>query len=66
MEEGRLQKEVMKWRPLRKRKRGTPKLTWAEAIKGLMGEKGLMEEEWNDRSKGRKRIIQFSNRRRKM
>jgi hypothetical protein len=32
-------KEVMKWRPLGRRKRGRPKLTWAEGIKGLMGEK---------------------------
>jgi hypothetical protein len=40
MEEGRLPKEVMKWRPAR-RKRGRPKLTWAEGIRGLMGEKGI-------------------------
>ena len=39
----------MKWRPLGRRKRGRPKLTWAEGIRGLMGEKGLMEEDWNDR-----------------
>jgi hypothetical protein len=38
-------------------KRGRPKLTWAEGIRGLMGEKGLMEEDWNDRSKWRKRIL---------
>ena len=44
-------KEVMKWRLQGKRKRGRPKLTWAEGIRGLMGEKGLMEEDWNDRSK---------------
>jgi hypothetical protein len=56
MEEGRLPKEVMKWHPLGK-KRGRPKLTWAEGIKGLMGEKGLMEEYWNDRSNWRKKII---------
>ena len=30
MEEGRLTKEVMKWRPPGRRKRGRPKLTWAE------------------------------------
>ena len=47
MEEGRLPKEVMKWRPQGRRKRGRPKLTWAEGIRGLMGEKGLMEEDWN-------------------
>jgi hypothetical protein len=50
MEEGRLSKEVMKWRPPGRRKRGRPKLTWEEGIRGLMGEKGLMEEDWNDRS----------------
>ena len=43
MEEGRLPKEVMKWSPRGKRKRGRPKLTWVEGIRGLMGEKGLME-----------------------
>jgi hypothetical protein len=37
MEEGRLLKEVMKWHPSGRRKRGRPKLTWAEGIRGLMG-----------------------------
>jgi hypothetical protein len=64
MEEGRLPKEVMKWRPSARRKRGRPKLTWAEGIRGLMGEKGLMEEDWNDRSK--RRNIITANGRRKM
>jgi hypothetical protein len=41
MEDGRLPKEVMKWRPPGRRKRGRPKLTWAEGIRGLMGEKGI-------------------------
>jgi len=31
--------------------------TWAEGIRGLMGENGLMEEDWNDRSNWRKKII---------
>jgi hypothetical protein len=57
MEEGRLPKEVMKWRPPGGRKRGRPKLTWAEGIRGLMGEKGLVEEDWNDRHNWRKKII---------
>ena len=57
MEEGRLPKEVMKWSPPGRRKRGRPKLTWAEGIRGLMGEKGLTEEEWNDRGNWRKKII---------
>ena len=41
MEEGRLPKEVMKWSPPGRRKRGRPKLTWAEEIRGLMGVKGI-------------------------
>jgi len=50
-------KGVMTWRPAGRRKRGRAKLTWAEGIRGLMGEKGLMEEDWNDRSNWRKGII---------
>jgi len=57
MEERRLRKEVTKWSLPGRRKRGRPKLTWAERIRGLMGEKGLMEEDWNDRGKWRKKII---------
>jgi hypothetical protein len=57
MEEGRLRKEVMKWRPSGRRKRGRPKLTLAEGIRGLMGEKGLMEKDRNDRSNWRKKIL---------
>jgi hypothetical protein len=38
-------------------KQGRPKLTWVEGIRGLVGEKGLMEEDWNDRSTWRKEII---------
>ena len=49
MEEGRLPKEVMKWSLPGRRKRGRPKLTWAEGIRGLMREKGLTEEDWNDK-----------------
>jgi hypothetical protein len=56
-EEGRLPNEVMKWRPPGRRKRGRSKLSWAEGIRGLMGEKGLMEEDWNDRSNWRKKIL---------
>ena len=50
-------KKVMKWSPPGRRKRGRPKITWAEGIRGLMEEKGIMEEDWNDRDKWRKRII---------
>jgi hypothetical protein len=64
MGEGRLPKEVMKWRPPGRRKRGRPKLTWAEGIRGLMGEKGLVEDDSNDRSKWRNIIIVNGRRKR--
>jgi len=41
MEEGRLPKKVMKWSPPGRRKRGRPKATWAEGIRGLLGGKGI-------------------------
>jgi hypothetical protein len=53
----RLPKEVMKWHPPGRRKQGRPKLTWAEGIGGLVGEKGLVEGDWNDRHNWRKKII---------
>ena len=49
--EGRLPKKFMKWNPLGRRKQGKPKITWAEGIRGLMEEKVLMDEDWNDRDK---------------
>jgi hypothetical protein len=47
----------MKWRPPGRSKRGRPKLTWAEGIRVLMGEKGLIDEDWNDRNSWRKKIV---------
>jgi hypothetical protein len=66
MEEGRLPKEFMKWHPPGRRKRGRPKLTRSEGIRGLMGEKRVMEEDWNDSSNWRKKILLIVNGRRKM
>jgi hypothetical protein len=57
MEDGRLPKEVMKWRPPGRSKRGNPKLARAEGIRRLMGEKGLVEEDWYNRHNWRKKII---------
>ena len=54
---GETTKNVLKWRPSGRRKRGGPKRTWAEGIREMMGEKGLMEEDWTDRSKWRKKIM---------
>jgi hypothetical protein len=38
---GDIPKEVIKWRPPGRRKRGRPKLTWAEGNTGLIGERGV-------------------------
>jgi len=38
---GKITKEVMKRRPPGRRKRGRPKRTWADGIRGLMGGKGI-------------------------
>jgi hypothetical protein len=63
MEEGSLPKEVIKLRPPGRIKRGRPEL---RGLRGLMGEKGLVEEDWNDRHNWRKKIICLVNGRRKM
>ena len=56
MEEGRLPKNL--WNGVHQEEENEgPKLTWAEEIRGLMEEKGLMEEDWNDRDKWKKKII---------
>ena len=46
----------MKWSPPGRRKRGRSEAIWVEGIRGLLGEKGLMEEDWNDRDKWNKKI----------
>ena len=46
----------MKWSPPGRRKRVRPKTTWTEGIRGLLGEKGLIEGDWNDRGKWKKKI----------
>jgi hypothetical protein len=53
----RLPKGVLEWQPSGKRKRGRPKLTWAEGIRGMKAEKGLQEEEWTDRNNWRRKIV---------
>ena len=54
---GRLAKEVMKWRPPGRGKQGRPKRSWSDGIRGLMGEKGLIEDDCNDRSNWMKNIL---------
>jgi hypothetical protein len=56
MEEWRLPKGVLEWRPSGRRKRSRLKLTWAEGTGGMMREKGLQEEDWTDRNNWRRKI----------
>ena len=56
IEEKRVPKNVNNFSPRGRTKRGRPKLTWAEGIRGLMGEKELIEKDWNDRDKLKKII----------
>jgi len=46
----------MNWSPTGIRKRARPKAAWAEGIRGLRGEKGLIQEDWKDRDKRKKKI----------
>jgi hypothetical protein len=57
MKDGRLTKEVMKWSPRGRGKRGRLKLISEEGIRRMMGEQEVMEEDWNDRGNWRKKII---------
>jgi len=45
----------MKWSPPGRRKRVRPKTTWMEGIRGLLGEKGLIEKTGMTETNGRKR-----------
>jgi hypothetical protein len=45
MEEERIPKEVMKWCPKERKKQARPKVTWAEGIREVTGEKGLIKED---------------------
>ena len=54
----------MKWSPPGTGKRGRHKLPGRKGLEDWWGEKGLMEEDWNDRGNWRKEIIQLSNGRR--
>ena len=49
----------MKWSPPARRKRGRPKLTWAERIRGLMGGKGTSgrRQEWQRQQEEEDNII---------
>ena len=51
MEEGRLPKKVMKWSPPGRKNEEDLKLPGRNGLEDCWGEKGLIEEDWNDRDK---------------
>ena len=56
---GDYQKNVMKWSPPGRRKRGRSKATWAEDIRGLLGGKGINGRrlEWQRQMEEKDKII---------
>lgn len=53
MEERRLPKQILTWRPTGRRKRGRPRRSWREGIDNEIQLRGLDEELWNDREQWR-------------
>jgi hypothetical protein len=51
---------------IREKETRQTQLTWTEGIRGMMGEKGLLEEDWADRNKWRRKIAEWRNGRRRM
>lgn len=49
MEEGRWPKKILQWLPRGKRRRGRPAVKWKQYIHQTMQEKGLEEDDWEDR-----------------
>ena len=56
---GEIAKKSYEMEPTRKKKRGRPKLTWAEEIRGLMGGKGIngIRLEWQRQMEEEDNII---------
>lgn len=48
MGDERLPKQVLKWKPLGKRKRGKPRKSWIEGVNSEMQERGLEQDQWMD------------------
>ena len=56
-QEWKISKRSYEMASTRKRKQGRPKRSWSDGIRGLMGEKGLIEDDCNDRSNWMKNIL---------
>jgi hypothetical protein len=57
MEDGKIVKQVAKWKPQGKRKRGTPVNTWKDGIRESMKRRELKDEECMDRDLWRRKIM---------
>jgi hypothetical protein len=56
----RLPKILINWKPVERKKRGRPRITWKGGIYTAMRERGLRMGEWNNR---RQRNMQVGRRR---
>lgn len=50
MGEDRLPKKILKWIPPQRRKRGRPKMMWIQGIRRSMSERGLSDDDCNNRT----------------
>ncbi|KAJ4449270.1 hypothetical protein ANN_00668 [Periplaneta americana] len=49
MDEGRWPNVLLQWSPAGRKKRGRPRNSWKARILRMMNDKGLNEQDWNDR-----------------
>lgn len=56
MKDERLLRAAMEWVPPEKKKRGRPPRTWGEGIKKAMSDRGLTEEQTNNRGEWRRNL----------
>lgn len=49
MDEGRWPNVLLQWSPAGRKKRGRPRNSWRAGILRMMNDKGLNEQDWNDR-----------------
>lgn len=62
MADERLPKQILKWTPTERKKRGRPKTTWIAGINRAMSERNLLPGDWEDRKRwklgtGRRRTL---------
>ncbi|KAJ4440002.1 hypothetical protein ANN_08133 [Periplaneta americana] len=56
MDEGRWPNVLLQWSPAGRKKRGRPRNSWKAGILRMMNDKGLNEQDWNDRRRWKMEI----------